>query len=105
MKSFFLSLLFVFSSSFTFAGEWSQAGAISSIYVKPSKDGIYFHHDYTVSICPFTKFYFLPSNQAMFEQTYAMLMHTYTNGGSVKFYVDDCQTDSYFPEISEIEFK
>jgi len=105
MKFIILSLVLIFSSSFAVAGEWSQAGSITSIYVKPSKNGIYFLHDYTVSNCPFTKFYFLPSSQAMFEQTYSMLQQIYINGGNVKFFVNDCQSDSYFPEIAEVEFK
>lgn len=85
------------------AGEWSDLGKITLVYPKPSRNGIYFKHDNMVSDgCSEKSYLFLDANQALFKESYSLLLAAYSSGKNVRIYVEGCQPAHNYPLIKEI---
>lgn len=62
------------------AGEWSNSGKVTLIYPKPSRNGIYFQHENMISGgCSSTTHLFLEANQALFRESYSLLLAAYSS--------------------------
>ncbi|MCG7561493.1 hypothetical protein [Pseudoalteromonas sp. McH1-42] len=103
MKKTIATVLMAFSSFGSVAGEWNQAGKITKVYPKPTRNGIYFTHENMVSGgCTRGTNLFLSADESLFKETYTLLLSAYVTGKPIKIYVDGCQATHEYPLIKEV---
>ncbi len=103
MKKIILIALLAFSSLGISASEWNEAGKITKVYPKPSRNGVYFIHENMISgNCSNGSNLFLSADENLFKETYSLLLSAYATGKPVKLYVKGCQSGYNYPLIKEV---
>jgi len=103
MKLLIISILSLMSFH-AYSQEWNVSGKVTSIYLKPSRNGVYLTHDSMITGGCGTSvaFYFLDASSTLFKETYSLLLAAYNSEKPVKILLDGCQPSYQYPLITEV---
>lgn len=104
MKVFLITIL-LFSSNSIYSAEWNIAGKITSIYPKPSRNGIYIKHESMVKgDCGSTTpiWLFLSKENPLYSEIYSAILSSYMASQNITLLSGSCQPGFKYPQITEI---